>query len=350
MPGTRWVVWLLVCGGLGCNSEAGIRADELPNPADSSPRDPEPTIQVDRVLQVVEPVVDVLWVLDNSTSMDDDREALADAFPRFIQPFEDAGSDWHVGVITTDMETKGHMGRLREVGGDRWLHRDMKADIGATFLTMATQSINAEQVTAEFGREAVKTALYDESQKGGFNEGFLRRESTAYLHITVVSDEDDDTPEDQNLPLDAFIELLQLLKPLDSRLTFNSIVALQDLGADGERGQAYIDVSEAVGGVVKSIFDKEGWDTLMDQLSGIQAPAPVGEFFLSRLPVPETIEVAAETLDGVTFVFVQDVDFVYNQTRNSVQFVDEPPPLGSSLEITYTVRAAPGVVLSEDGL
>ena len=43
--------------------------------------------QVDRIVQVTVPKVDVLWCVDNSSSMEDEQSALVQAFPVFADWF-----------------------------------------------------------------------------------------------------------------------------------------------------------------------------------------------------------------------------------------------------------------------
>lgn len=47
--------------------------------------------------------VDILFVIDNSTSMTPKQRVLATAIPQFIQKIEAFGSDYHVGIVTTDV-------------------------------------------------------------------------------------------------------------------------------------------------------------------------------------------------------------------------------------------------------
>src|SRR5262249_38256966 len=46
--------------------------------------------------------IDVLWVIDNSGSMETSQKNLADNFPTFIQKFSDKGYDFKLAVTTTD--------------------------------------------------------------------------------------------------------------------------------------------------------------------------------------------------------------------------------------------------------
>ena len=324
------LAWLC-CGG--CPAEYEIvppLPDEWRSP---NPPDPASPVHTDRILQVVEPVVDVLWILDNSPTMVNDRDALARAFPNFIQPFVDSAVDWHVGVITTDMETDGHGGQLQERDAIRWLDPDVP-DFEQVFVQMATANLEGGSIK-ERGREAAWTAL--DHHRDGFNKGFLRDASSGWLHLTVVSDEDDDTDE-QQLTVQAFADFLVWLRPFPGRVSFNSIVSLDGHGTE-ERGEDYIALSELLGGLVADV-SASNWDGLMDDLGGLQAPEAIDEFFLSVLPVPETLDVHGVTASGVTLVYVQGTDYTYVEERNSIAFVDAPPPIGSSLEITYTVSAA----------
>ncbi len=60
--------------------------------------------------------VDVLMVVDNSCSMAEEQDSLAANFASFISAFDGADVDWQMGVVTTDMASSDHKGRL--VGGD----------------------------------------------------------------------------------------------------------------------------------------------------------------------------------------------------------------------------------------
>ena len=58
-------------------------------------------------------VVDILWVIDNSTSMADDQKALAANFSSFIGFLSATNVDYHIGVVDSDMQHAGHQGRLQ---------------------------------------------------------------------------------------------------------------------------------------------------------------------------------------------------------------------------------------------
>ena len=89
---TRNVARLLVPWMLGvwtgCGSEQGLRRNE----------------QVDAWVQHDISSVDILFVVDDSTSMADEQQALADGFASFIERVDDAAIDFHLGVVNTSLE------------------------------------------------------------------------------------------------------------------------------------------------------------------------------------------------------------------------------------------------------
>ena len=79
--------------------------------------------QLDTFYQSATDKVDILWVIDNSLTMADEQAEVADKFGEFIQSIESTGLDFHVGVITTDMEST-EVGRGQLLGEPPYLTRD----------------------------------------------------------------------------------------------------------------------------------------------------------------------------------------------------------------------------------
>ena len=97
---------VLVLAGFGCKPEYGAASFR---PARSNH---VPPTQVDTLVQVADPLVDVLFVVDNSASMSDDQYELGQHFGAFLDPFVGAGFDWHIGVVSTDLVDEHQGGRL----------------------------------------------------------------------------------------------------------------------------------------------------------------------------------------------------------------------------------------------
>lgn len=319
---------MLVFALVGCIENTFVPL--TPPPRDlGQPLEIGPGDRTDRFLQVVEQQVDVLWVVDDSPSMEEDRRLLAQAFPEFIQWFEAVESDWHVGVITTDMETPEASGALQERGGYRFIDRDTVNPVGV-FTEMVTAGSGG--ALREKGRDAAWTAT--EPLKDTVNEGFLHDSELAYLHFTVVTDEDDAS---DRIAVDQFVDYVNFIRPIADRTTWNSVVATQNTGTE-DLGEDYLALTAALEGAIADVNDPL-WPDRIRELGGTQAPEPIIEFFLSARPVDGTVDVKVTEPSGIVITFVPLVDWTWSEPRNSVTFVDYVPPLGAAVEVHYQLAA-----------
>ncbi|MEZ4467050.1 MAG: hypothetical protein R3F43_22030 [bacterium] len=65
--------------------------------------------------------VDVLFVVDNSGSMQEEQDSLRDDFRSFIQGAQQFRNDYQLGIVTTDMMAAGDSGKLK--GNPRIMRR-----------------------------------------------------------------------------------------------------------------------------------------------------------------------------------------------------------------------------------
>lgn len=312
---------------------------DLPTDLPEYPRsDPQPLPIIDQVdvfVQTTTPIVDVLFTIDNSCSMADEQAALSANFPSFISYFEGSGLDYHIGVVSTDLDNPLHQGRLREARGVKYIDPETP-DATEVFTEMASMSTDGSGT--ERGLGAVFLAI--EEYKDTFNAGFRRDE--AEVHTIVISDEQDQT-QDTLITKPEFIFWYQgLTRDADDR-TFSSIVKMSGF----QEGTRYLDVTAAVGGIQWSI-DAGNWAALLSQL-GVQASGVKREFFLSQLPVEGSIEVQVEDPTGVVRPFFESADepptdgWIYDRTRNSVTFVAYIPEDGATITIRYTLLSSQAV-------
>ncbi len=320
-------LFLVACQEYEFHADPDIYGE--PNPPDLST-----PVVTDRVVQVTVPSVDVLFVIDNSGSMIEEQTALKDSFPKFINYFVGSGLDWHVGVVSTDMVSNSHRGRLREADGVRYLDGSSPTPVD-TFKKMAGMGTNGSY--DEKGRAAAWAALV--LLKDSYNAGFYRYE--ANLSIVVISDEDDvsgDSPVSQS----EFISWLKTHKAREGMTTFSSIVGDVPNGCSGPGGDAYpgrqyVQTTAAVGGIFHSICDAN-WDSVLAEL-GMQAAGLKREFYLSEVPVEETIDVWVD-VDGEERSFTAGSDWTYSRSRNSVTFNEYVPPELAEVFIEYEILAA----------
>ena len=154
-------------------------------PACEDVRFTENPVHVDTFQQTPNPTVDILWVVDNSGTMRDEREELGIKFDQFMSKLIESGADYNIGVVSTEADDPAHSGRLQ---GDPKYISITTSNPEAAF----AQNVDLPETEnrKEKGLDAMRLALSDELLTGtGYNSGFLRDE--AALFVIVVSDEDD---------------------------------------------------------------------------------------------------------------------------------------------------------------
>jgi len=290
--------------------------------------------------------VDILFVVDNSPSMVQEHAAVIQGFGAFIGEVMESESDFHIGVITTDMET--HEGGIL-LGDPPWI-ATTDPDYGLAFMDKI-EVVGIGGSGFEKGLQAAKQALYD--SPAGFgnteNDGFLRWD--ADLAIVVVSDENDCSDEG-NLPAGAeqedcytsadllvpvvnYIDGFRNLKTEDRNVTFSAIVGppVTDGCEDTKYGLRYVTVASNLGGLKGDICQTD-WGDMMSDV-GLIATGVNTWFALSHYPDPDTIEV---TVDEVTVDHDPDGinGWTYVVEDNGVYFWgDSVPPRDSEVVIHY---------------
>lgn len=318
----------------GC-IETNVSAS-LPPQGEVEPRPVENIEQVDRIVQTTVPVVDILWTIDNSCSMSDDQDALAENFPFFMDYFAGSGLDYHVGVVSTDLDNPSQSGKLQAFGV-KYIDTNTPDPV-AIFQEMATLGDTGSG--NEKGIGATYLAL--ETLAETFNAGFFRNaaEDNASLHTVCITDEKDYT-QDSLISDPEFVEWYSELKPEADQRTFSGIVNLSGF----DRSASYITASDRIGGIIWDIKSSD-WSDVLRQL-GIQASGLKREYYLSQVPVEDTIVVqVADSESGATIGFDRAVfnganelvsgEWVYSPSRNSVQFVQYVPNALSTVVLTYT--------------
>lgn len=294
-------------------------------------RDPvarDPLVVEETFVQAPLPKVDLLWVIDNTSSMADEQVALSETLGVFAETLSGLGLAWQVGVVTTDL-TGIDAGRLQ---GDPWILTPAIEDPAAALLEAADVGLDGSP--PESGLGAAWLALTDPLRSGD-NRAF-RREDAA-LHVIVLSDSDDDSAavlgDD---PAGAFVEFLAgeaTRTGLDARLS--AVVGDVPNGCtwDGGAalpGTAYSAVAEATGGVVASVCDGD--------LSGVVAALGAASaswpdtFVLQATPTEDSVRVS---VDGVR----QDDGWSLDLEGPSVIF-DEPPQASAEIVVRYEVAGS----------
>ncbi|HEY5951363.1 MAG TPA: vWA domain-containing protein [Kofleriaceae bacterium] len=146
--------------------------------------------------------MDILFVIDNSGSMDQEQSNLIANFPHFISVLDESGLDYRVAVTTTSrnytfnimvgtstipLTTTGESGEMLKKGTmtKRWIDKG-DPDVAGKFSTLANVGISGSGTEMPLGalRDAFEDRMMD-----GTNMGFRRPD--ALLGIVILTDEDD---------------------------------------------------------------------------------------------------------------------------------------------------------------
>ncbi len=315
------------------------------------------TEQTDTFKQGSGQEVDVLIVVDNSGSMGEEQNNLANNFSSFVQ---DANATWktdyHIAVTTTDMEDAKHSGKFQ--GSPRFVTNKDVSAIGPSLKVGANGSGNEQGLAA--AQAALSAPLTTELKPpkecnsandctkpldcmasvitpgkkycGGHNMEFLRKDAT--LEIVIVSDEEDGSPAQLNF----YVDFLKAIKGYANTnlLHVHAIVGDKNNGCQGAGGEAapgnrYIEVASQTAGKVVSICTTD-WAKALKDIGTVAFGLKV-QFFLSRPPVVETITVTVAGKQCLT-------GWKYEEVSNTVIFDDKGscmPQEGQTIDIHYKV-------------
>lgn len=283
-------------------------------------------------------LVDVLFVFDNSLSMESEqRGAIANA-GRFLQHLSDAQADYRVAVVSTDTADtscatpagsprpsdapQGACGWFADAGRADWRVIDPSdtptpAEAFARVLDLGLGGSATEAGLGAAARALSAPAL------AGHNQGFLR--PGAQLAVVFVSDE-----EDQSSGLtETYLARLRQAAP-----TGSSVSAVITTGTClSETGYRYRDLAEATGGLITSICSTDWADTMVrlaDRALGRRSSLP-----LAGDPQPGTISVWVEGVE-----LSEDVGtgrgWSYDRNQRQIRFArNSVPRFGASIEVRY---------------
>ncbi len=274
--------------------------------------------------------IDILFVVDQSCSMEDDTYSIAAEFSSFIDRLELVTTDWQIIVGNNDEGCNQGGILTTETTAYESTFRSALRECESTYGCSSVVDTEALLIPATNGVE--------NTDSGECNEGFLRDD--ARLHVIAVSDEPDQsacdifdvdcTDSDWENLVDRMID--QKGSPELSRIS----AVVGDL-PDGctsasnsaEPGTGYAEAVEATGGELLSLCSS--WSDNVLALADASTSYS-DTFALEHTPVEETITVTINDEE-------RDAGWEYDASLNVVIFSAAPPEGGDLLVIRYTSSA-----------
>jgi hypothetical protein len=298
------------------------------------------SVQTDVYNQGSGNMVDILWVVDDSGSMEAEQALVAQNFSTFIGFADSLGIDYQVAVTTTEVTNLDSAGKIWACTGFDRVIRSSDPDRVQAFQCAVSVSAPPNGNTPpnqgssgekEAGLGAAKLAL-EEPVLSSDNAGFVRFDAS--LAVIVVSDEEDQS----DGPVDSYVTFFRNFKGDPNLVSVSAIAGDVPNGCtDADAGTRYQQAALALNGEFESIC-APSWDTMLMNI-GLDAFTRRTSWPLSREAEPGTISVR---VNGATVPESATNGWTYDPASNSVAFHgDAVPPDGASIEITYEVVCLP---------
>ncbi len=262
-----------------------------------------------------DPPADIVFLVDQSCSMDDDARALGDNFSSFITQLSSYTSDWHVMVVNDDDGCNNSGVLTASTSSYESRFQTAASSNGGGIWTEALLTIMAEAI--------------DKTDSSECNSGFLRTD--ALLHVIFVSDE----AEQSWGSWDSYVNRVVAKKGDASKVKLSAIAGDYPSGCNSgsnsaDYGRGYYEAVNDTGGLYISICSN--WSSM----AGALADASITEttFELTRTPDPSTITV---DVNGVN----QPNGWNYDAGTNAVVF-DEAFAAegGDTVDVSYSALAS----------
>lgn len=310
--------------------------------------------------------LDILWVVDNSGSMQPYQDNLTANFNSFISSFVGKGYDFKIAVTGTDAfrgdstlsgynSNNANLARFRDgyfSNSGIFVILPTTPNINNVFLTNARLGVNGTGDERAFS--SFRTSL-----NSNLNAGFLRPNS--FLAIIILSDEDDFSGNGRCVncgsyqsytasTLDSVQSYVNFLDQKTNssgatrRYNVSNISVIdnqclsQNQGSGSIMGTRYMQLTQATGGVSGSICSAS-YATTLNQIQN-QISELSTQFFLTQTPIVSTIVVI---VNGVRIANDVVNGWTYDASANSIVFHGTSiPPQGADISIDFIPASLTG--------
>lgn len=288
------------------------------------------------VLRQSDGVVDILWVIDDSGSMTDERRQLVTNFQRFVTELLALHVDFRMGVTSIVFSDGGRLRGTTKVIDTKTPSPQRAFEENTTFPT--------SRARWEQGLRMTQLALTSpNTDDGGANAGFVR--PGAALAIIVVTNEDDASFGTTDYYARVFSSLKG--KGNENLVSFSVIGGTTPNGCTpaseatyygslAEPAFRYSEVASMTGGVIGSICDASFEQTLLRIAQALNTLKRA--FPLTLAPIAGSVRVTVTDGTAGDVLVPDDLTrgFQYRPDTNSVVFLGTyVPPPGSTVTIEY---------------
>jgi len=348
---------LVVVGGVGVARLAmdnalmtGVRLDDVATGEIVGAPDERPTTTCEPRLLDPKPTADILWVIDDSPSMVEERIRVANGAITFFDHALASGYDFRMGVVNVAYGSTGTFCTNTSESGDFFLTDQHVPQFQACVVDPAGAGFPAIQeygVTA--GYQAIVSHLPRANAPDRIRPGaqlvliYLSDQRAYELTFTCgldgFTDYEDIDPACLDEVIGPTVDLLNGLGEPGGHGAAYAIVAPVPWSCPEamESGQGYVEIVEATGGFTDTICTTN-LDPALERIAAdiIRRSDPT---VLAHLPIASTLLVA---IDGVAIPRSRVAGFDYHATDNSLAFVNQDfdPEQSAETVISYQRWAA----------
>lgn len=275
--------------------------------------------------------VDIVFMIDNSSSMSNNQNALTAAIPEFVNTLSKLKMDMHIAVVSSSMGGIDDPNGGQFLGSPRFLTSDTPnlADALGKRIQLGEKGSNVER-----GVDSLATVM-DPNYLSNQGAGFWRDD--ALLVFIALSNEDDKS----SVSPQQFVDMMNERKPkFDSgaQSWFLNFIGVLSLSGDCsttndyvEPGNDWIAIADATGGVKESLCAKS-YATAASNIRE-RVVHMITDYKLSKKPVLESIVVR---INGVDIMRNAINGWDYIEATNSIRFYGTAvPPANADIRIDF---------------
>ncbi|MBX3018645.1 MAG: hypothetical protein KF767_12200 [Bdellovibrionaceae bacterium] len=294
------------------------------------------TPQSEEIMQGSQPApVDLLVVMDNSRSMADEQEKMAERTQNLLNEIDSL--DWRIGITTTDVSTGsyGLRGELLALTGGQGKvllkgANDAQRIFGDTMKRDETLTCPTTGVCPTGDEQPLAATLQALQKRNGVNQGFFR--PNADMMVLIITDEDEKSNGAAGATTGAqLVNGVRQILSDDQKFIVSAIVVkpgdtscFNQNSPDGNYANVVAGAVALTGGFLGSVCAVDYADQL--RRVGQLVRKAADSFELTQTPEAGTLEISFSPAQPQT---------KWKLVGRKVVFTQNPPPIGTFMRATY---------------